>query len=384
MIKNLKTYDYSGFLETFDKMLESGRCTMSQSNDLKRELNRFFSDSKCTGVYYTENGDKMFFGMRVLPTIRADKIYDYLTSEDPIRISEYLVEIDSHLLNPVLALHPREMLAFLLHEVGHVINDSSPIEDARNAMNIYLTTNNESLRMSDSIHYKEILAFGIKDYISKRKSVMYSPMDEELVADEFVYQCGFGQDLDSGLRRICRSNMKMYEDSSTSKIVVFFWTLRLYRHVGPRRIGALHTLNKAKRLVGSRIEKMEIENVIRRINRIDDHDLLSESVSETVKAKMRKMRNNSIRNISDEYYELNMRVRNIQDEDDALYIMRRINNYIGILEDYIYDTDIDDHTKESWKDSLEKFKDLRAQLSKKCSYRAKGDFSIYINYPDIY
>lgn len=383
MIRINNNYDFSGFLEVFDKMLETMKCTTSQTTALAKELNRFFRDSKCNGVVFTDNNDKMFFGMKVIPIINADKIYDYLISDEPVRISEYMIEIDSHLLDPVLHLSSREMLAFLLHEVGHVINDSAPIDNARNVLNEYLTTNGESLRMSQSIHYKEILAYGLKDYISKRNSILYTANDEELFADDFVYKCGFGDDLENGLNKICKNSMKMYSNTNVDKTIVFFWTLRLYRHVGVRRINALHTLARAKQFTGSRLEKLEIENVIRRINRVDDNDLITESFSATIKNKMRKLRNNSIRNIADDFYELSMRSRNVEDEDDALYLMRRINNHIAILEDYIYDTDATDREKSYWRNTLDKFIGLRENLAKKCTYRSNKDFAIYVNYPDI-
>lgn len=385
MILNRNRYDYSEFINIFENMLVNGRCNSSMTRALKNELNRFFKDSKCMNVYFTENTDNMFFGMKVYGDVDGDKIYDYLTSDTPVRLFKYVIELDSKLLNPVLGLTAREMTSFLLHEVGHIINDSAPIDDVRNVLDQYLTANNETLKMSDSIHYKEILTFGVKDYISKRASIMYNPFDDELAADEFAHSCGFADDLDTGLAKICRNNMKMYDNTDVSKTTVFFWTLRLYRHVGTRRISALHALSKAKRTVASRIERTEIENLIRRINRVDDEDVYTESVIlESISSKMRKVRNN-VRSITDEYYELSMRARNVRDEDDALYLMRRLNNYIGILDDYITSTKyMDDDTRAEWQRTLDKFKELREQLGKKCTYRVSSDFAIYVNYPDVF
>ena len=166
-------YDFSAFIEVFNVMKTRGIPTATDLRTLKTELNRFFKDSKCKEVLYTTNTDKMFFGMKVIAMINADNIFDYLIDDEPQRIGEYIVEIDSHLLNPVLDLTEQELLAILLHEVGHIVGDSEPIENARNALNAYLAANKEHLKISDSIHYKEIMAYGLKDYLSKHGSMFY-------------------------------------------------------------------------------------------------------------------------------------------------------------------------------------------------------------------
>ena len=71
MIRNLDNYNYNVFIDIFNEMIYRGECPNSLANQLKRELNSFFRDSNCTAVYFTKNTDKMFFGMKVYPTIRS-------------------------------------------------------------------------------------------------------------------------------------------------------------------------------------------------------------------------------------------------------------------------------------------------------------------------
>lgn len=375
-------YDFGPINEIFARMIVNTKADMSDLNNLKKELNKFFKDSKCKNVYYTENTDKMFFGMRVYATsIDPDEIYDYLTGNDNIRINEYIIEIDSKLLNPVMNLQPEELTAILLHEVGHLVNDNTPIKDARDYLNSYLADNSETLSISDSIHYKEILAYGLKDFLSKDRSFFYTANEEELLADDFVRGCGYDRYLDSGFKKVMASQSKLYVDSDISKFTTFAWTLRIYTGLRYRRVGALKTLAKAKQMTASKIEKMEMENVARRINRIDD-DALLESVQDKVKSKMRRMRYESMRSLEDDYYEINMRIRNVEDEDDALYLMRQINTRLGIMEDYLNSEDLDEKEKKRWWDTIERFKALRKKLADTTTYKSKT-YGIYVNYPDI-
>lgn len=134
-------YDFRPINDIYAHMIAKGEADLSDLNNLKKELNKFFKDSKCTNVYYTENTDKMFFGMRVAANINADDIYDYLTAEKEERIGSYMIEIDSKLLNPLMALKPEELTAITLHEVGHMVNDTTPITNARNYLTSYLADN---------------------------------------------------------------------------------------------------------------------------------------------------------------------------------------------------------------------------------------------------
>lgn len=378
-------YDFSAFIEVFNAMREKGVPTPADLRTLKTELNRFFKDSKCKEVLYTTNTDKMFFGMKVIAMINADDIFDYLIDDEPQRIGSYIIEIDSHLLNPVLDLTAEELLAILLHEVGHVAGDSEPIENARNALNAYLAANKEHLRISDSIHYKEIMAYGLKDYLSKHGSMFYTSDASEFYADEFATAYGFDSDLTSAYNKIAKDNIKLYENSEISKFIVFSWVLSVYKNLKVRRVGVLRTLARAKQLTGSRLEQMEIENVIRRIHRIDD-SILIEGAMDTLRAKirekMRKSRISSLRTIDSTFYELTMQVKNVEDENDALYLMRQINSSISIIEEYHSNADLDDYEREQWSKLLDKFNQLRDKLVSSVVYKNKN-YGLFVNYPDI-
>ena len=362
-------YNFSTFSDIFGRMIAKGKANFEDLQALKKELNKFFKDSKCENVYYTENTDKMFFGMRVGANIDAENIYDYLTDNNSARIGSYMVEIDSKLLNPLLGLNPEELTAITLHEVGHMVNDTTPMVDAKNYLNSYLADNKETLSMTDSIHYKEILAYGLKDFLAKDRSIFYTSDVDEILADEFVRGCGYEKYLESAMNKIVKNNPKLYVDSDISKFTVFAWTLRVYKGLKFRRVGAVQTLAKARKLTASKIEKKEMENVTRRIMRIDD-DALLESVQDKVKAKMRKARYDTMRSLDDDYYEINMRIRNVEDEDDALYLMRQINTRLGIIEDYMNSEDMDEKEKKRWFESIDRFRSLREKLSKTVTYKS--------------
>lgn len=380
-------YDFSGILSVLDKYTGENALSAMSFQDLrtiKDELNKFFKDSTCKEVLYTTNNDKMFFGAKVIAMIDPDNVYEYLMGDGKDRISEYIIELDSHLFNPILNLSSREILAVILHEIGHIVGDSEPIQNARDALNRYLAANKDHIRISQSIHYKEILAYGLKDYLSKSGSMFYTDDISEIHADEFAEAYGLSDALDSAYNKIVKGNMKLYSNCEVSKFVVFGWTLSLYRNLKIRRIGAIKTLARAKHLTGSRLEKMEMENVIKRIKRIDDSVVFEsfDSIKIKLKEKMKKARLNNLKTIDGTFYELNMQVRNVEDENDALYLMRQINNSIAIIDEYRNSPDCDSYEAERCSNMLDKFTQLRDKLSSTVVYKNKN-YGVFVNYPDI-
>lgn len=375
-------YDFSEF-ERIMSSIKTGGASSSKLNDLKSELNHFFNDSQCKDVIYTNNTDKLFFGMSVIPDIDGEDTVKILQSNEPYRISKYYLELDSKLFSPTLGLSAKELVAVLLHEVGHLVKDTKPIDEVRTAIDVYLAKNNENLVISKSVHYREILAFGIKDSVRKFVS-LFEYKDDEILADEFVYMYGYGKELESAFRKLI-NNSYIVNKNVDNKLIVMTWTLRLYKDVKLKRIPALKALNKGKMFNPSRFEKREIDNIMRRLNRIDD-DALLESAVDTLKTKynatLKQIKYKGIRSLEDDLYEYNMRIRNVEDEDDALYLLRNINTRIAIIDDYIAAEKLDEGERDRWLDLIEKFQKVRDQLAKKTVYRAKYT-GIYVNYPEI-
>lgn len=380
-------YDFSAFIEAFSKIKSKCSATPTELGTLKNELNRFFKDSKCKEVLYTNNTDKMFFGMKIIAMIDADDIFDYLVDTDPIRIDKYIVEIDSQLFNPITDLSERELLAILLHEVCNLVGDSSPMDNARAALDAYFSLNKDHIKISQSIHYKEILAYGLKDYLSKSHSMFYTSCSSEMLEDEFVRSYGLIEDLTSAYDKVSMNNIKMYENSEVSKFITFGWALELYKNIKTRRISAIKTLTRAKQLTASRLEQMELDNVIKRIMRIDDSVLVESANNKSafrikLKEKMKKARLNNLKTIDNTLYELSMQVRNVEDEDDALYLMRQLNNSIAIIDEYRESSDCDDYELSKWNALMDKFTQLRDKLSSTVVYRNKN-YGIFLQYPEI-
>lgn len=378
-MQKMINYDFSEFVNImFSLKQKQDQITL---NKLKKELNKFFKDSTCKDILYTRNTDKVFFGMRVIPDVSPDMAVNILQTNDPVRINLYYLEIDSKLFD--LQLSSEELTAILLHEVGHLVNDSTPVEDTRKTIDLELAKEKQTLSISDSVNYRALLAFAIKDTIRRYTSIFEKNPDEEILADEFVFKCGFGEQLQSALKTVLHNTGKLTKGVN-NKLIVLTWTLRLYKDVRFQRISAIKSLKKAKSLSGSQLEKREFDSMIRRLERIDD-DTLMESAFDDLKARYIKkiddMKYRGVKGLKQDLYELTMRAKNVDTSDEALMILRSINSNMSIIENYLENDQIEESRRQEFFDVLEKYQELRDILVNKTLYKEKQ--LLNITYPEI-
>ena len=367
---------------------------------LRKELNKFFKDSNCKEILFTRS-DSLFFGMCVYPIITKELCVEILQDEKPVRFDQYAIEIDSKILHPSLDITPREMVAMILHEVGHIVNDPNPVNEVRKAIALQLTKSGDSLNIPKTAQYYTIISYGIKDTIRRLTSMFFIYKNGEVLADEFVHMCGFGDNLNNIFDKICKSGMKINEPTA-NKLVSLAWTLSVYKQVKLKRIPALKLLNKMKSITGSLLEKREMEIVENAIKTIDDANIqeccditnkdnyyiFTEDKKEIKQSKYAELRKaatlKNIKKFEQDVYEYKMRIRHIADEDDAYYLMRMINTRISVLEDFLEHERLSEPEHKRWWKLLDQYYSLRDELSNKTTYRY--DFSqslISVNYPQI-
>ena len=372
-------YDFSNF----EKIMFNFKQDQSSNRlrEIKNELNKFFKDSTCKEVIFTKNVDRMFFGMCVMPFMSGEDVVDVITGETKKRIESYFIEIDSKILE--LNLTARELVAVLLHEVGHLVNDSTPVEEVRKALNVYLAKTNDHLVITDSIHYRDLLAYAFKDSLRKVTSLFYKE-DDEIIADQFVVACGFGNELESAYRKLT-SKTSCLTKGISNKLLVMQWTLRIYKEIKIRRISALHSINKAKNLSGSALEKRELETIGRAINQIDDDALIQEATNVLVRKgsdMYRKFKYKGMRSLEDDLYEYSLRVKNVDEQDEALMILRQLNLKISMIDDYIVTEHLTESERERWENLMRKYQMVRDELSKKATYSEKY-YGLFVQTPVI-
>lgn len=356
-------------------------------NAIKETLNKLFPDAVCSDVTYTLNTDKQFFGIIVMPVLSAQQVTEIMTSDDEYRIKSYKVELDSKLYSPIHELDTDEIVSLLIHEVGVLVTNETPIRNARYLINSYLTYSNTTIRLSDYISYIELLGFGIKEAARRSASIFHNEYMIPFQLDEAYDLTSF---LKSAITKL-EGQSNTYGTIVDSKSIIIKWVLRLYKNILKYRIQAIHTLQKGIDISGSRYEQLEMDKIIRRLKRIDDHSLITEATASIMRFfdknkkassnALERFKANGVKAYFDDYYTIQFEVNNM-DDDRALAIMllHKINSRMSVIDDYITTEDgLSVQTVKQLQDLYQKYDKLRYTIS---SQKLKSPRTLLINYGD--
>jgi len=347
-------------------------------SDLQYAFNKFFSDSNCLGIIYTNNTDKLFFGDYIMPKIEADRVIATITSDHKLIVKDYYVELDSQLFSAKFGLTEQEIAAMLVHDVGTLVNNSGPAEVVVKNLNQYLVDNKETLRLSNLIHYKEMLSFGFRDALRKVTSLFEIGKydDTEDTMGDFIDWVPYKKFIISGMEKLNRQGQLFFNREVRDKFVVLSWVLRVYNDVVGYRIATTRMLDRFQELTPSQIEKKEMNNFVRRLNRIDD-DMLLESTEETYLINIRNKKFPVSSNVLDcldiaknDLVGIVLKQENLDpNEPDAIPdLLHSINNSMTMIKDYAENNVDDKDTFKQWNAMFQELDKRRRQIIKMKAY----------------
>lgn len=382
MDKAKTNYDFNDILTIIDSLKQDADPDVLRN--FAYELNMFFRDVKCEGVLYTNNTDLDFFGVYVQPVLKEKDIYPLLVSDYTTTIEKYYVELDSKLFNPVLGLTNREILAIILHDIGSMINSSGPIDRAVKEIDLYLDTTNDVLRTTDNVNYVAILTFGLKDLLHKLTSIFTADLTSNVAIDDFIMSCGFINELNSAISKLKKFGyLNMFSEGGSPSTIIA-WTIRIYNDIKGQRIRTIRLLRKAASYTPVRLVKREMNHMITALSRIDDSSIL-ESVFDDVKLKYQSMTKkftmSSIKDIEEDYYDYAVTLQNVNDEDDALLLLHKINSRMSVIDGVLNDDNpqITDRERKAFVDLYQRYNQLRNDVVAKKVYK-RNYRRIYVNY----
>ena len=142
----------------------------------------------------------------------------------------------------------------------------------------------------------------------------------------------------------------------------------------------------------SRLEKEQIERTLKAVDSIlsvNENATLTQVFREGYVDSLneislfKSLKANGLRSIEDAYYELLMRVKSCETEEEAMYVLRGINTRLNILEDYLFNTpDLSDNERKRWELIAIKYRELRNILAKK-KIMNKKQYGIFVDYNQL-
>ena len=349
-------------------------------NTIRDTLNKIFlsenadgiktSGASCKKVILTENTDKQFFGLNVYPIFDINAMQSIvLDPEKDYIINKYYVEIDSKLLE----LDPVSVAFCILYDISNLTLDTIPIKKTRNIINEYLVANRQVIKPSEYMANKEIFAFGIRDCLQKITSI-FNIEDDEVGNNQFINDLGLSERA-YYVRNLMKQKGLISFNQYGSPIVVLAWVLDLYNHIKENKTAARKELLNVRNLVSSYIRRKEIDNLIHVLNRVDNMMFDEGFIGDALNS----FKVSGLKGYENDYYELKFEANNVEDDDQALLLIARINSRMSVIADYLStEENISPSQRVRWTKLLNEYNMLRNQLASEKLRRNKT--RLYVNY----
>lgn len=349
-------------------------------DELQDVLN--LSESRCTDVIFTENTDKLPFGVMVIPNMDTETIRNLLIDGTVVGISSYMIELDSRMFS--CDLSDEEITSIILYNVYHMTNGTEPIERLRSAIDLYFMKAETQLQIKESLQYNRILAFGLVDTLIQYTNCLYK--DSDIVNDAYMISIGMGDAFGNAISKLFNDVPGFDNSFSYAKLIILDWCFRLYNNVEHNRIPAIKQLERCKDLTASVLYKRCIDKVIVALHRIDTDDYINESYNILMEGKKNSLfsqiKYNGLRGLEDDFYEFMVLARNAETEQEVLYALKQINVRLSILDDYLRKEDLDETDKKRWNDLYNKYCTIRDEIAKKKVYN-KRNYGVFFDYNQL-
>lgn len=350
---------------------------------IKSELNLFFKDFKCTEVVYTENTDNEFFGIQILPMfLSVDAMRSIFDPDSTTSFHHYLLEFDSKLFNGDFTA--RQITALLIHDINKLIG-TGIIKDMMFMMDhIAICKGVEVKPDKIFMHNEKFLLFTLQDTARKMTSAFEYISADLSLADDFTRSYGLNKDYEDGMFGIkaCRNNLK---DQICCASLTMNWFVEKFMFLSPwMHKDILDDFRDAIRFTGSKLVRRMINHVIDDLStvRCEREKMYYTTLTESAKKRMSlasQIKYSGLKSLEDDVYEYRMRIKNVETENDAIYIVRQINNRMGIISDYLENEELSDMDRERFFKLYDKYDGLREELSKKAIYNRKM-YGLFVDY----
>lgn len=353
-------------------------------------------DVKCTKVIFNENVDKPFFGIMVIPRIK--NIKDFILYPNRVyKILDYRVEIDGKLFSQY-CFNNIEVALIMIHEIYGAICDSSVPTVIKDAINVYLANIDEVELNANSIDYNyELFEVGIEDAIRKVNSLFFKDMCcVEEIHNDYIDNVldNMRVEFKTVTDRIIKTRSYM-DKKYLGRFAILSWILKIFKSMKFIRMDALNILLDSIHYEPSQLVISQINKMIHSLKYVKKGDaksylnesVVSESFKDFISSLGSKYKYNAYKTLEDELYEYSLKVKNVELNDEALYLLREINTRISLISEYVMnysdaETDKDKLMLKNYKELLDKYNKLRSELVKKTTYKEKY-LGLFVDTPVI-
>jgi hypothetical protein len=301
--------------------------------------------------------------------------------DNDVRFHHYLLEFDSKLFNGDFTA--RQIAALLIHDINK-LNNANLLKEVMFMMDHISMSKGIHLKSDDLMNNKEFFLFALQDTTRKMTSAFEYISADLSFADDFTRSYGLNKDYEDAMFSVkaCRNNLK---DQICSVSIVMNWFIEKITNLSPwNHKDLINDLRDTMNFTGSKLVRRLLNMSIDCIStdRCPMERGYYSALTESAKKKMSlasQIKYSGLKSLEDDVYEYRMRIKNVETENEAIYIVRQINNRMGIISDYLETEELSDMDRERFFKLYDKYDGLREELSKKAIYSRKM-YGLFVDY----
>ena len=345
--------------------------------ELMKVLNKIFTDISCLEVVLTNNTDCDFFGVMITISDMGGHIADNCD----VSSSSYRLEIDSKLFNPVVGLEIPEIAALILHDIDQIVN-SRCIDEIRMACDAICCGLGFKKDLREIINHTKdtsaVFAYAATEAAWRMFSICAKPNTGLVLATEFIRYNDMTIPFDSAFEKIqqLRSELDKNNVCETLSLKWFFYWVNSATKYDTLPV---YTLKQALAATGSVLLKRLIKQSLEFLSGNIDYRYSYIEEASKKKSLIGRIKLDGMKSLEDDLFEYSMRVKNIDDENAAILLMRQINNRIGMIDEYLIEEELSEHDRKRWEKLYDKYDKLREEMIKKPIYSRKM-YGLFVDY----
>lgn len=357
-------------------------------NEIQTCLTRYTSTigSKCQEVFITQNEGE-FFGVRVGCIFADTDILYMVTQPDDVNAKtmckSYAVEIDSRLLDGFY--ESIEAAVLIVAEVD-AFTSAKPWNEAVDVLNGMLMEMDTELNMKMIDKWRCIFNFVMKQAAYYLGSIVMKATCEEGInttaiespfdgMEDPTFSCTFYSAIDK--LRDHTFNPGVSPRHMAATVIQWFIMITAKEDIKDD-VYIIHTVTRSGVLSNSMLYKRSCNNLVRELQDIMFKPIDKSLVSEGFFANMRLK---GMKSLEDDLYEWRMKMRNVATQDEALVMMRQINNNMSIIDQFIMEGEgtLTPKDIEHWRGVYNKYAELREELANKAVYDRRR-YGLFVDY----
>lgn len=349
-------------------------------SDLKRNINDYFNkDYECLCITISDNADKEFFGMYIVRDINM-----YTLFVDDIRNIEekdnkyYKIDLDSKLFTIGLAM--AEIVSLILYDIYNIASYSASV-DIISALDTILAGRN----MGTSTHtltrdpLDRLFKLCATEYLYRSRSIFASDENNIIRIPDFMRRTDYDQGMEETLMNGCETLFKVSNAAARvipNPSIPLNWYISVAHNYSERTTYPMDVLNDYITTSGSNLLVQLAEIIARRFH---------ESYTKTQKkiigeaSLFNGIRKSGLKSLENDVFEYEMRVKNVDDEDSAIFLMRQINSRMGIIGDYLDNENLPEMEYKRWRNLYDRYDKLRIKMTEKPIY-SKKMYGLFVDY----